>query len=298
MNIIELNYNELKNYNTDSLILGLFDGVHLGHQELIKRAKEISKDISLLTFSNNFKQLLSNKIEYQITSLSDKADYLSELGINNLFIINVDKQFLNISKDDFISFLKNRLNPNVVICGEDYTFGNNKEGTASYLKDHIPTIIVPFILDNNEKISSRNIKELISIGEIENANRLLNHPYRVSGLVVEGKRNGRKIELPTANLDLDFNYVLPKEGVYITKTIVDFESFLSITSVSKHPTIEELNKPIIETHILDYNHNIYGKFIFVEFLKYIRPIYKFKDLDELKKQITKDEKDAKRYLQQ
>lgn len=294
MNIIELDLNNLISYKTDSLILGYFDGVHKGHQKLIELAKNISSNVSILTFSSNFKSILSGKKEYQLTSLSDKADYFSDFGVDNLFIVEINKQFLDYSKDEFINFIKHVFNPAIIVCGEDYTFGKNKEGNTNYLSQFFNVKIVPFLLDDNTKISSRNIKDLIVDGMIEKANELLAHPYRISGLVVQGKMNGRKMELPTANLDLDFDYVLPKEGVYITYTFVDSVSFLSITSVSKHPTIEELNKPIIETHILDYDKNLYGKFINVEFLKYIRPIYKFSNLNELKKQILKDEKEAKK----
>lgn len=297
MNIIELDYKDNDKYDVEAIVLGYFDGVHLGHQKLIQEAKKVAKKVSVLTFSNNFKQLLSDKIEYQLTSLSDKADYFSLYGVDNLFIINVDLVFLNYSKYQFINLISNKLNPKYVICGEDYSFGKNKEGNAEYLKNYFNAVIVPFYLFKDKKVSSRDISQLVSLGEIESANELLNHPYRVCGIVVQGKKNGRKIDLPTANLELDYDYVLPKEGVYITNTLVDSLSFLSITSVSKHPTIEELNKPIIESHILDYNKNIYGKLIYVEFLKYIRPIYKFNDLNDLKKQILKDEKEAKRYLQ-
>ena len=150
---------------------------------------------------------------------------------------------------------------------------------------------------NDKKVSARDISKMIENGEIETANKLLGRPFRINGLVTEGKHNGKKIDFPTANLKLEYRYVYPKSGVYIGYGYVYGKKYKAIINVGTHPTINPLKEPVIEVHLIDFEGVIYGKTIFCDFIKYIRDEKKFDSLDELKAQLTKDRQKAKKLLQ-
>ncbi|MCR5184536.1 MAG: riboflavin biosynthesis protein RibF [Bacilli bacterium] len=280
-----------------TLCLGFFDGIHLGHKEMIQKARNEGYKVGLLTFDETPAFVLGNiKENHYLTSVSDKAEILEELGIDYFLIMHFDLSVAELTKDEFIDNVIKAINPKKIYCGEDYTFGVRGEGNGVYLSYFFDTTIIPLVKKDNKKVSSRDISVLIEKGKIEDANELLGRPYRLNGLVVEGKHNGKKIDFPTANLKLDYPYAFPKSGVYFGYAYVYGDKYKAIVSVGTHPTIMRLEKPIIEVHIIDFNGYLYGKDIFLELIHYHRDEKTFDSLDALKTQLESDKKAAIKYL--
>jgi len=283
----------IKNYKSiDStiaklnLVLGYFDGLHVGHVQLINYAKFNSKGpVAVMTFNRSLKS-----IEGCLTSLEDKLELLSEMKVDYVYVIEVDDAFRHLSYIDFINKVLKKLNPEVLYCGNDFTFGYEAKGDVNDLKMTFADVkVINFVNDyNHKKISSSNIKNLIKNGEIKEANLFLGRPYAILGTIEHGFKEGTKIGSPTANISLVDDYVLPKEGVYITKTKIDNRTYKSVTNIGVHPTINIVKKPTIETFIIGLNRNIYGKKMKVYFYKRLRDEIKFENITQLEEQIKKD----------
>lgn len=299
MEIIQFRFKDpLPNLPDLILCLGFFDGVHLGHQMLIKKAKKEGYKLGILTFDQSPAYVMGNKlVDNCITSISDKADLFEELGVDYLFIMEFNRQTLNYTKDEFIDDVLLKINPYQIVIGKDYHFGARAEGDADYLKRYFNVKINDFENINDIKISSRNIIALIQNGEVDKVIPMLNRPYRVNGTVMAGMRNGQKIDFPTANLKLEYEYVYPKSGVYVGYGVVYGTTYKAIINVGTHPTINPLASPIIEVHLIDFNDNLYGKNIFVDFIQYIRDEKRFDSLEDLKAQLNRDKQKAKKILE-
>lgn len=298
MEIIEINFNDFKKNDTPLVLcLGSFDSLHLGHLQIIKQAIKSGLPVAVMTFDSNPKFVLGiRQTRQRVLSLYDKAMILEKLGVSILYVLHFDEQVAKMSRFEFIDLILNKINPVKIFCGEDYTFGLNANGNVKYLKQYFDVEVIKLLKMNGKKISTADIISYLQKGEMEEAYELLNRYYTISGTVVDGLKNGRKIGFPTANLDLDFEYVLPKEGVYIGYAYVDEIKHKAIIAVGTHPTIQTLSKPIIEVHILSFDENLYGKFIDVSFVKRIRNINKFESLEDLSKQLEKDKEIAKKEL--
>lgn len=298
MEIIEFEYPNIPTcLEKTVLCLGYFDGIHLGHKALISDAKKEGYKVGVLTYDNPPSVVL-NKIHENISlsSIADKAEFLEDLGVDYLYLMHFDMTVAMLSKDEFIEEVLKVLNPVKLYCGEDHKFGMFAEGNPTYLSKFFDICIHKLESDNGNKISTRDICKLIEDGNVEEANRLLGRPYRINGLVVEGLHNGKNLEFPTANLKLDYSYVFPKDAVYYGYASVYDHKYKAIISVGTHPTIMPLPRPIIEVHILDYEGNLYGKDIFVEFVINARENHRFGSMDELKAQLQKDKTKAKKLL--
>ncbi|MGN0819480.1 MAG: bifunctional riboflavin kinase/FAD synthetase [Christensenellaceae bacterium] len=276
------------------LLPGCFDGVHQGHRALIKRANEIKREggarLALLTFDDAFSyKVKGDKLIFTVT---ERSDILSDLGVDYLIVIRSTKKILAKSYEEFLEYLYTNYNIYSVVCGEDFTFGARASGNVEKLKEYfsareVSVEIVPDIIYKGEKISSRLIKKMLASGDITTANALLNCEYFFKGLVVHGRNIGTIMGFPTANVEFSDNKKLLKCGVYKTKTLIDGVWRDSITNFGTAPTFKR-KKLIIETHVKDFNADIYGKIITVAFIKYIRDIVKFDNVDELVKQLEKD----------
>ena len=289
MKIIEIDINNvIKVGNNLQLCLGYFDGLHLGHLKLIKDALKHGAT-GVMTFDISPHLYLKKVPLYStLTSLADKADILEDLGVKYLFVLRTNDELIHLDKKAFIEKILLKLDPDKIYVGQDYRFGYMGKGTPNYLSKFIPTKIEKLYIKGKKKISSTYIINLIKEGNVKEAHKLLSRPYSLSGLVVEGNKKGRDLGFPTANLDLDFPYVLPKIGVYMGYCYFMSRKRKAIVSVSTHPTFQELDKPIVEVHIIGFDENIYGRFLKVEFINYIRDVIKFDSLDDLKIQLEKD----------
>ena len=300
MNIIDIDINniELEEVKHLHLCLGFFDGVHLGHQDLIKNA--LAKGTTgVMTFDvpPNF-ALGRNITNCCLTSLYDKANLLEKMGVKYFYILRMSKDLLNMSRNDFIDKILKPINPEEIYVGEDYRFGFEAKGTPNYLSNFFKVNVIPLLQHNRRKISSRYIRQLVEEGKVDQVDGELGRYYSLVGLVVHGKGNGSKTGFPTANLDLDYPYVLPKVGVYMGYVNLLSSTYKAIICISTHPTIMELNKPVIEVHLLYYKGDLYGREIEVEFVSYMRDVIKFDTLEELHEQLTKDREQAKLALKE
>lgn len=303
--------NKLDNINISknglAIALGTFDGVHKGHVELLNKLNEIAADNNLntlvYTFDNQPLNVLlgDDRIKF-IMTLKEREEAISNLPIDYLFIKHFDKKYASISCTDFIKHLISFPCLKHVVVGFNFTFGRNAEGNSLILKDLLKkagvdvTVISP-VIDDDTPISSTKIRELISKGDLDNANRLLGKYYSIESIVVPGKQIGNTLGFPTANINYNTQKVLPKTGVYITTTTVDGRDFPSITNVGYNPTVTTNNKDIkIETYLLDYNDSLYGEEIKVNFIKKIRNERTFESVIQLKDQIAKDVLTARNYF--
>ena len=280
------------------LCLGFFDGVHLGHQHLIKSNKKEGYKLGVLSFSQSPAFVVGNKlVDNCITSISDKVDIFEELGVDYFYLMDFDRTTLGVTKDEFIDNVLLKINPYQICCGADFHFGTRAEGDVAYLKRFFNVKVANFKNIDAQKISSRDIIAKIKEGEMEKVEEMLGRPYRINGTVAPGFKNGSKIDFPTANLKLEYEYVFPKSGVYLGYGYVFGKKYKAIINVGIHPTINPLAKPQIEVHLIDFNDNLYGKNIFAEFKKFIREEKKFETVEELKAQLAKDKQKAKKVLQ-
>ena len=274
------------------LVIGLFDGVHLGHQELIQEAKKDQREITCLTFSSSMAHSIAHKSGGLLLTEDEKEEKLKELGISRELVLPFDKETKNTSKEAFLSFLQS-LSPTRIIVGEDFTFGKNIEGKAKDLfslkEKGIEITILSLKEQDGEKISSSRIRRLLLDGNVEKAKELLSYPFFYTGEVKAGKHNGKRIGFPTVNIEVEPLKVKLKEGVYLTKTSVLGHTYLSMTNVGNHPTIDPLSISIIETYLLGFDEEIYGKTIRVEFFAFLRPQQKFNSVNELHSQLQQDQ---------
>lgn len=297
MEIINLDKEENK-YKNVAIALGNFDGIHLGHQELIRKVVEKSRENnlkpSILLFQNHTRATINNKKPDMLTTNNQKYKIAKDLGIEVVYTLNFTKEVMSLPQEEFIEkILKDILNCKVVVVGFDYRFGYRAEGTSESLNKigrvyGIETEVVDPIEIEGEIISSSYIRRLIKDGNLEKANKLLGRNYSIEGKVVSGANRGTGLGFPTANLDYSSEYLLPLLGVYKTKTHIGDREYLSMTDIGYNPTFGE-DHIKLETFILDFDSDLYGKTIEIEFLEFLRKGIKFKSKEELIEQLKKDE---------
>lgn len=287
------------------IALGNFDGVHKGHQELIKRTVKSAEAAGLksavFTFVNHPKNVLAGKpVSKNILYLEDKIEIIKSMDVDYLFSLEFDKYVMHMSANEFIQkLLIGSFRMREAYCGFNYHFGYKAEGNPEILiKSGIKNgfgvhVLEPFEIDGN-LVSSTFIRNLISKGQVDECQKYMGRNYYVYGEVVVGNKIGRTIGFPTLNILTDNKMVTPSHGVYVTCCTYNGIRYKGITNVGIKPTIGD-NKKNIETYLFDFNAEIYGKEIKVEFLKKLRPEIKFSNFEELSAQIARDCRDARRY---
>ena len=299
-------YNNLNisNIHKNSVIaIGNFDGIHLGHQKVILEAKQKAKKnklpFGLITFEPVPVMFFNPKIKnHRINSLTQKKNYLKKFKIDFLVIIRFNKLFSLLSAEHFIrKIIYKKIKSKYVFVSKNFKFGKNRKGNINTLKKfesifQFKTIITTPLRSSKKTISSSLIRKKISLGKIKEANKLLNRPWCIKGLVIKGQRRGRMIGFPTCNIKLN-DYIVPKLGVY--SVIVETNNFKKkgIANIGYRPTFNGQNL-LLEVNIFGINKNLYNKEINVDFIKFIRSEKKFKSLEQLKKQIKIDIIQAKK----
>lgn len=288
---------EIININRSVVTIGNFDGLHKGHSVLIKKTVEYSKLNNIksvvFTFKNHPANYFNTKSIKNIISNEEKINRLKSMGVDYIINVPFDEYMTKISADDFIkNILIDKLNISKIIIGHDFSFARNKEGNANLLKDYSKRYkfdleIVDPIKINNIRVSSTYIRELINEGNIREVKNYLGYNYEIEGKVVKSKQLGRTIGFPTANISIDEEMITPKRGIYATRVYIDNNLYFGATNIGYNPTVNGQNLSI-ETNILEFHENIYGKLIKLEFLERIRDEKKFSSLMELKKQLQKD----------
>lgn len=307
MKIVHLTYPVKENILSSKVVLalGFFDGVHLGHQELIKRAKEIADQKNLplvvMTFDRHPKEVYEDKKNFKyLETLEEKADKMSELGVDYLAVMPFTKEFSQIGAQDFVDNVIVKLNADTIVAGFDYTYGPkeiaNMDRLPDYAKGRFDIVVMPKQIFAGKKIGSTEIRQAIKDGDMELAYELMGHHYVMSGIIGHGKRNGHKLGFPTANLIWADHKVIPKIGVYATKTEVNGKWYESMTSVGYNVTIGQEKRIYIESNIFDFDQDIYGEDVDVDFVFRVRDEKKFKSLNHLKEQLQKDKKHIDQFL--
>ncbi|WP_409340929.1 bifunctional riboflavin kinase/FAD synthetase [Paenibacillus sp. MBLB4367] len=288
------------------LALGDFDGIHLGHQEVIRRAigtaQKLNIPASIMTFDPHPRVILGHsKYEQSLTPLDDKLALMEKLGVASVYIVRFDSAFSKLSPEAFVDQVLCRLAVQTVVVGFDFRFGHQGEGTADSLgllgKGRFAVEVVrPFHMDG-DKVSSTLVREFLQDGDTLRAEQLMGRLYTIKGTVVEGDKRGRTIGFPTANIDAKDAYVLPKRGVYAVRAQLGSRKLGGVMNIGLKPTFVtgEL-KPTIEVHLFDFDETIYGRELTVQVLDYLREEVKFGSVDELVHQIQRDAQTARERL--
>lgn len=297
MNKINISLENIPHFNKDiNLVLGYFDGLHLGHKLLIKKAKEEGYKLAVLTFDNSPKNIINKDRGVIISNDCQKEELFSDLGVDILLVLHFDIKLSLLDKNEFINKVIKIINPHKIFVGEDYSFGHLALGKPDDLKFSFNVEVIPLLTINNEKISTTNIMKFLNSGDIKKANNFLGRNYQIIAKVIHGFANGRKIGFKTANLELVAPFLIPQIGVYMGYAEVNNKKYKAIINIGTHPTISELAKPLIEVNILDFDLDIYNQIIKVDFIDFIREEKKFTSLQELKEQLQKDTLLAKKDL--
>ncbi|ASS38107.1 bifunctional riboflavin kinase/FAD synthetase [Mogibacterium pumilum] len=302
-------YRSLADINIDfetSVALGNFDGVHIGHQKILKTAVQMAEALEVkpacFTFSNHPRELFgkSGSSILFITNDDEKLQLFEDAGIEVVFDVLFDEVTMNMLPEVFIKeILCDKLKAKGVSCGFNYRFGTRASGDNQLLLElgnryGYETSIIQPVKVGSEIVSSTAIRIYIEAGDIIKANEFLGRPFSIFGAVVRGNHIGSKIGFPTANIELSFNKVSPMNGVYFTRTSVDGSTYNSVSNVGTKPTIGDYDKSI-ETHIFGINEELYGREIKIEFLKLHRPEVKFETVELLTEHIADDVESARRF---
>lgn len=296
MKIINVDNTNENQFNT-AIALGNFDGVHIGHQKLIETMLEQAKEKNLLPsmmiFENHTKSFVYGNGPRLLNTNSQKNEFLEKLGVRTLYTMKFNEHIMTLSPEDFVKeILLKKLNCSLVVVGTDYRFGHKASGNVGMLKDigkrlGLQVRVVEPVYYKDEIVSSTLVRQLLSEGNIRDANRLLGRPFGIVGEVINGKGLGKRLGVPTANIKPAGKYVVPKKGVYRTITRVNERYYPSATNVGINPTFSEQELKV-ETYILDFDQSIYGLEIEVYFMEYIRPEIKFENTDKLKQKMDED----------
>jgi riboflavin kinase/FMN adenylyltransferase len=288
------------------LTLGVFDGLHLGHQRImqtvVERAKATGAVPTAITFDPHPRAVLHpDSAPPLLQTLDQRLANLEVLGIEQAIVVRFNRQFAGQEASEFLSgIVKERLHAKEVYLGKGFAFGKNRGGNIELLREMGANL--GFVAEEVEevqlrgiRISSSGIRRYLADGKINLARRMLGRPYGVEGVIIRGNRRGHTIGFPTANLK-PHNRVIPKYGVYATATLIDGIWRKSITNIGVRPTFENTTEPSIETYVFDFDGDLYGDVLRVRFLYRIRDERKFNGIDELKAQIEKDSRRARNYF--
>jgi riboflavin kinase/FMN adenylyltransferase len=282
---------------------GTFDGVHFGHQKILQRLKEITQqnggESVLLTYWPHPRFVLYPEQElYLLSSIEEKITLLAEQKVDHLIILQFTSEFANMHSEEFIqNILVNKIGTKKLVIGYDHRFGKNRSGSFEELKKNAPVYgfeveEIPKQMIENNAVSSTKIRRALSEGRIEVADEYLGRPYSIQGEVIEGDKIGRTIDFPTANIDVIFKHkLIPSEGIFAVKIIVDEVYHKGMLNIGYRPTFGGKQKRM-ELHIFDFDQNIYGKEITIEFYDKIRSEIKFQNVGALKAQLTEDKQNA------
>ena len=298
---------DFQNNKKSVLTLGTFDGVHIGHQKilkkLIKEAKSLNFESVLLTFFPHPRMVLKQDEKIQLlNTIVEKTKLIEDIGVDNLIIHPFDTTFSELSAEDFVKkILIDQLNLGKIIIGYDHKFGKNRSADINDLIKlgkkydfEVEQISAKEIDDIS--ISSTKIRKALLEGNIELANNYLGHNYSLLGTIVEGRKNGRTINYPTANLKIEEDYKLvPKNGVYIVSSVFENKTVYGMMNIGKNPTVDGVSDSI-EIHYFDFNEELYNKKVSVNLLSRIRDEQKFESLQLLKNQLDLDKEYSKNYI--
>ncbi|WP_239723993.1 MULTISPECIES: bifunctional riboflavin kinase/FAD synthetase [unclassified Mammaliicoccus] len=314
MEVIEIshpiNSSQFVNENI-ALAIGFFDGIHIGHQKVLKKMLEVAEHNDLkkavMTFDPHPSVVLNpeKKRTTYLTPITDKVEAIEKLGVDYCFVVNFSSSFADVSADEFVEqyFIHNHVK--AVIAGYDFSFGKYGKGNMASLQENDYPFSVHVVskqtLEEDIKISTTNIRTSLELGEVEACTLALGRPYVIKGMVVQGEKRGRTIGFPTANVEPSDEYVLPRNGVYAVTLLIKSRNkvYEGVCNVGVKPTFHDpsVSQVSIEVNIFDFEESIYGERVEVFWHHFIRPEQKFNGIDALVEQISKDKEKAKSLLE-
>lgn len=298
---------EFKKLDFAIVTSGTFDGVHFGHQKILERLHEITKknggESVLLTYWPHPRLVLFPDQElYLLSTIEEKSKLLSQKHVDHLVIIPFTKEFSSLSSEEFIEdILVKKLGTKKLVIGYDHRFGRNRSGSFEELRKDGPIYgfeveEIPKQMVENKAVSSTKIRKALFDGRVEIANEYLGRPFSVQGTVIEGDKIGRTLDFPTANIEVGFDHkLIPAEGIYAVKVKINETDYKGMLNIGFRPTFGGIQKRI-EVNIFDFDQNIYGEEIVVEFYRKIRSEIKFENLGALKAQLQSDKTNAQQIL--
>lgn len=279
--------------------IGAFDGVHSGHQVLFKKLVEGAKQAKCPSVAITFDPLPALffrriKTDHVLTTSEERVSLIKSMGVDQVIVLEFTQELADVEADDFMSHVKKALGLEKLMAGFNFTLGKDHAGTVSELKQigahlNYEVEVVPPIRHGQEIVSSSNIRKLLKNGEVNKAGVFLGRPYFLNGQVVHGEHRGSKLGIPTANMSIPGERLLPATGVYATLAHINQQTYLAVTNVGVRPTFENpLPTPRVEPHLLDTNDTFYGNSMKLEFIEYLRPEVRFPDARALVDQIQQD----------
>ena len=290
------------------IALGFFDGVHIGHAALLNKTKQRAEELnavpSVLSFDVHPDTLVFHKDVPLINSAIGREELIRrEFGIENVVFLHFSEHTMRIPWREFIDSLVQELSICHIVVGHDFCFGYRGEGTVKRLAEYcaengLGCDVIPPVMLDGQIVSSTHIRELIEAGDMEEARRWLGHPHTLSDTVHSGYHLGRKLGTPTINMFFPVGVLVPRHGVYASKVYLEGGvSCIAVTNVGVRPTVSEENRVSVESHLLDYSGNLYGRQARVEFYAFLRPEQKFESFEALSDQIHRDAEQARAYFE-
>jgi riboflavin kinase/FMN adenylyltransferase len=287
--------------------IGTFDGIHIGHQKILKRVVKLAKKqdyepVVLTLFPHPRMVLQKDDSIKLLNTIDERIALLKSFGIKEVIVKTFTKEFANLSAKDYVKdILVDELNTKQIVIGYDHHFGKNRSANISDLKEFAKLYdfkVEEISAQDLEEVtvSSTKIRKALSRGEVALANSFLGYNYFITGTVIKGKGLGRTIDFPTANIHIKESYkLIPDDGVYVVKSKIENKTIFGMMNIGTNPTVGGKTRSI-EVHFLNYNKDIYGVVLKIEFLKHLRSEQKFKNLDALKKQLVKDRNTALEFI--
>jgi len=299
-----LNFKVDENYSLGKLAvaLGEFDGIHLAHQKLINKVVNYAKakniKSAVISFDPHPDYVLNKRTNLgYITPLKEKVSKLAELGIDYLILIPFTLEFAKLSPLDFINNYLKKLDIDLLVVGFDYRFGYKGSGNVDTLKAYFNVDVVEKVELGNEKVGSNEIRSYLIKGDMDSVKKMLGRYYNITGKVVDGNKVGRTLGFKTANIQIEDEYQVLRKGVYAVFVNYQGKKYLGVCNIGNNPTINYVKIPRLEVHIFDFNQEIYGETINVEFVKFLRDELKFATTEAMIEQIHQDIKEAKVVLE-
>ena len=295
---------DYKQIKSSVITIGTFDGVHVGHQQIIHRLVDTARKNDLqalvLTFFPHPRMVIQNDANIKlINTIDEKAKQLEQLGVDHLVVKEFTKSFSRLTALEYVrDILVNKLKVKHIIVGYDHHFGRNRTANINELKefgafyDFEVTEIEPQEVDD-VAVSSTKIRSAILKGNIPTANKFLGYNFMLTGTVIKGKGLGKTLDFPTANIQIEAAYkLIPKHGVYVVKSQIKGVEVFGMMNIGKNPTVSQGNQIKIEVHFFDFSANLYGAVLKIELLNHLRSEIKFPNIEALKLQLEKDKADA------
>jgi riboflavin kinase/FMN adenylyltransferase len=291
---------EIEGIRKAVVTVGTFDGIHKGHADIISFVVEEGRKNNLesfvVTFEPHPRQIVSDNNEIKLlTTFEEKAALFEKLNVQNLLVINFNREFADLSYEEFLkSYLLDAIKAEHIVIGHDHHFGKGRGGNENKLISlseelNFKLTVIPAVSVSGTQVSSSNVRDSLLEGALDQANSLLGRYYSLNGIVVEGVQRGRELGFPTANIEPLSKYkLIPKNGVYAVKGKIGQSDYSGVLNIGKRPTFESQDKIYIELHIFDFEKEIYAKPVYLEFVKRIRDEKKFNSKEELIEQINKD----------